>query len=284
MFWPAVLQKPAPVSMCRLAFIGNASVRACGGVDGLIANPLECDFDAANLVGEEVPAGCLGEDGTEKKEKKITKRDVQVWTGIRDGLKDKEGKRLWYGLEPGADYSFLAGPGSIPPPKYWIADFLRGDPDYNVSSIGQDELVDLFHESVDKFGPLWGTDDPDLGAFKARGGKILTWHGWADELVFPQGTLDYWRRVVDAQGGEEEVDEFYRVFMAPGLGHCGGGPGPQPPADPVAALVEWVENGKAPDTVAFSGNGMSRDVCKYPAQLKYKGKGDVTKAASWECV
>ncbi|KAI3323798.1 feruloyl esterase B [Xylariaceae sp. AK1471] len=282
MYWPIVLQRQSPESLgqCQLSFIGNASIEACdsldGATDGLIGNPLECKFNAASLVGTKVDC-----DGTTK----ITERDASVWNGIfRTGLTDKYGKRLWYGLQPGADAGILSiQPGFIIP-KLWIADFVLADPDYNLTKIGQDELVDLFYKSVSVFGPLWSTDDPDLSSFQTSGGKLLTWHGWADQLIPPESTLEYWHRVVDTLGGQEKVDEFYRVFMAPGVGHCYGGPGPQPPTDPVAPLVEWVENGNAPDTVTFSGNGQARNICKYPARLKYKGAGDVSEAASWECV
>jgi hypothetical protein len=281
MYWPIVLQRQGPQSLgqCQLSFIGNASIKACdtldGAADGLIGNPLECRFDAASLVGTEV--GCDG--GT-----KITKRDALIWNGIRAGLTDRRGKHLWYGLQPGADASILSiQPGFIIP-KLWIADFVLDDPNYDLTKISEDEFVDLFHKSVSAFGPLWNADDPDISAFQANGGKLLTWHGWADGLVPPESTLEYWHRVVDTLGGEKNVDEFYRVFMAPGVGHCSGGLGPQPPTDPVAPLVEWVENEKAPDTVLFSGNGQTRDVCKYPAQPKYKGAGDLSKAANWKCV
>lgn len=280
MYWPIVLQKQGvALGECQLSFIGNASIEACdmldGAADGLIGNPLECKFDAKSLVGTEVEC-----DGATN----ITERDAFLWNGIRNGVTDKDGRHLWYGLQPGTDASVLSIQPGFVVPKQWIADFLLGDPNYDFEKIGQEEYLDLFHKSVSVFGPLWSTDDPDISEFKARGGKLLIWHGWVDMLVPPESTLEYWHRVVDVLGGEKKVDEFYRVFMAPGVGHCFGGPGPQPPADPVAPLVEWVENGKAPVTIEFSGNGQARNVCKYPKQLKYKGRGDTSQAASWKCV
>lgn len=282
-YWPLTAQRQdgEPVPLCKLSAMGNASVAACdlldGAADGLISNPLKCYFDAQSTVGLEVQ--CDGNVTTT-----ITERDATVWNKIRAGFKDEDGNFLWYGLQPGADFMSLAVQPGFDVTRQWIADFVMNSPGLDVSDIKHDELVGIFHRSVSEFGSLWGTDNPDLSAFRERGGKILTWHGWADELVPPEGTLDYWQRVADLAGGEKEMDEFYRVFMAPGLGHCGGGPGPSIPLDSVAPLVEWVENGKAPETILFSGNGQSRNICKFPKELKHKGRGNVSDAASWECL
>ncbi|KAI1772953.1 tannase and feruloyl esterase [Hypoxylon cercidicola] len=282
-YWPLTVQNQGgePVPLCKLSAIGNASIDACdlldGAADGLISNPLKCEFDAKSMVGAAVQ--CDGNTTTT-----ITERDAVVWNKIRDGFKDERGNLLWYGLQPGTDYLHQAIQPGFRISIQWISDFLLRSPGLDVSNIKQEQLVDLFHQSVSEFGDSWGTDNPDLSAYHARGGKILTWHGWADDLISPLGTLDYWKRVADLAGGEKETDEFYRVFMAPGLGHCGGGPGPQIPTDNLAPLVEWVEEGKAPETMLFSGNGQSRNICKYPKELDYSGSGNVSDAASWGCV
>ncbi|KAI1132376.1 tannase and feruloyl esterase [Nemania abortiva] len=281
-YWPLTAQDEGgdPVSICKLGAIGNASIDACdlldGAADGLISNPLKCHFDAKSVVGTEVQ--CDGSTTT------ITERDAIVWTKIRDGFKDENGDFLWYGLQPGANYQVQAIQPGFLVSIQWIRDFLLQNPSLDVSHVNQTELVGLFHQSVSDFGGLWGTDNPDLSAFSARGGKILTWHGWADDIISPLGTLDYWQRVVDLAGGQEKTDDFYRVFMAPGLGHCGNGPGPQIPTDNLAPLVEWVEKGKAPESIFFSGNGQSRNICKFPKELQYSGSGNVSDAGSWECV
>ncbi|KAJ8107722.1 hypothetical protein ONZ43_g6643 [Nemania bipapillata] len=282
-YWPLTAQRQGgePVPLCKLGAMGNASISACdlldGAADGLISNPLKCGFDAKSVVGMEVQ--CDGNTITT-----ITERDAVVWNKIRNGFTDESGKFLWYGLQPGANYQNQATQSGFLISTQWIRDFLLRDPSLDVSNIKQGELVDLFNESVSEFGDLWGTDNPDLSAFRARGGKILTWHGWADDLISPLGTVDYWQRVVDLAGGEEKTDEFYRVFMAPGLGHCGNGPGPQIPTDNLAPLIEWVEKRNAPETILFSGNGQSRNICKFPKELKYSGSGNVSDAASWGCM
>lgn len=282
-YWPitAQIEDGEAVPMCKLNAITNASVNTCdsldGATDGLVSNPLKCKFDAKSVVGTEVQ--CDGNTTTT-----ITEHDAIAWNRIRDGFEDASGNLLWYGLEAGTNLQNLATPPGFLIARQWIADFLLQNPGLDFSNIKQDELVDLYHQSVAEFADLWGTDNPDLSAFSAKGGKILTWHGWADDLIPPVGTLDYWQRVVDLAGGEKETDEFYRVFMAPGLGHCGGGSGPQMPVDNLAPLVDWVEKGKAPETILFSGNGQSRNICKFPKELEYSGRGNVSDAASWKCV
>ncbi|KAI1325096.1 putative esterase [Xylariaceae sp. FL0255] len=281
-YWPIVAQNIAggDVPMCKFEAMGNASVAVCdsldGAKDGLISNPLICHFDATTMVGKEVPCG--------NSTAKITNEDATVWNSIRHGPAGEEGRSLWYGLQPGTDYNDQAARPGFEISLQVIADFLAGTPGLDITKMNQSQFVDYFDQSLSKLKAVWGTDNPDLSAFKARGGKLVTWHGWSDNLIAPQGTLDYWKRVVDTMGGEEEVDDFYRVFMAPGFAHCGGGPGPQLPTDNLAPVVEWLEKGIAPETFLFSGNGQSRALCKYPKELEYKGYGNVSDASSWKCV
>ena len=92
------------------------------------------------------------------------------------------------------------------------------------------------------------SDDPNLARFRARGGKVSMWHGFSDQLIVPDGTIDYYDRVSRRFGGYEHTQEFARLFMAPGVGHCGGGDGPQPQGL-FEAVVDWVEHGKAPEQI-----------------------------------
>jgi len=290
MYWPVVVQNsfaPKPLSDCLLNFITNASVKACdaadGARDGFLGNSEECYFDPATLVGTKV--SCMNGDGS-RTNTTITKAHARVWKGIREGLKDEHGKTLFYGLLPGANYTYEAVQPSFVIPKQWIADFLLRDPDYDFSQVGKEDLIKFLHQSVSEFDALWGTNEADISAFKERSGKIITYHGWSDQLIPPENTLGYWDRVVEKFGGDrKKVDDFYRVYMVPGLPHCLGGNGPQPNLlDTIGPLVDWVENGKAPSTIPFDGNGLSRNICKWPKQMKYKGSGDVAKAESWTCV
>jgi hypothetical protein len=147
----------------------------------------------------------------------------------------------------------------------------------------------LFGESVRQFNKIIGTDDPNLSGFRDAGGKLLTWQGQYDQLIPTQNIVDYRNRVDAVMGGNAKVDDFYRLFLLPGVQHCGGGPGLQP-VDPLSALVNWVEEGKAPATLATATTTSTgtvtatRNACAYPRIAQYIGYGDTTTAGSYRCV
>jgi hypothetical protein len=154
-----------------------------------------------------------------------------------------------------------------------------------------EEYFRILHLSRNQYASIIGTSDPDLSLFKARGGKLLTWHGLADQVIFPNGTHDYYKRVSDSV---DDVRDFFRIFEAPGVGHCSGGAGPQPFGE-LEALVRWVEHGIAPDELSAvnttlhgkaPGAGQSlptRKLCAWPKMQKYNGR-DPTVAESFDCV
>ena len=145
-----------------------------------------------------------------------------------------------------------------------------------------------FDRSTEQFGAVLATDNPDLTAFKARGGKIVMWHGWSDQLIYPGGSIDYYTRVQKTMGGPAKTSEFFRFFLAPGVAHCGGGPGPAPSGQ-FEAMVKWVEEGKAPDTLQAIRRDQtgtvvrSRPLCPYPASARYKGRDSTDETGSFEC-
>ena len=114
------------------------------------------------------------------------------------------------------------------------------------------------------------------------------WHGLSDQLIYPGGTIDYYTRVQQQMGGRAKAAEFIRLFLAPGVGHCGGGPGPAP-AGQFDAVVKWVEQGQAPDTLTAVRRDQagavirSRPLCQYPLVARYKGRGSTDEAGSFEC-
>ena len=130
-----------------------------------------------------------------------------------------------------------------------------------------------------------GSDNPNLTAFRNTGGKILTWQGWADQLIMPQGSTSYYENVANLMAGGDysQIRPWFRHFMAPGVGHCGGGSGPQP-QNLFQAVVNWVENGVAPDTITATGGGRTRPLCPYPTTQTYIGGGaDPNLASSFVC-
>jgi feruloyl esterase len=147
----------------------------------------------------------------------------------------------------------------------------------------------LFAQSVNEFSSVIATDNPDLSAFKKDGGKILLWHGLADELILPQGTINYYQRVQQAMGGAAATDTFARLFLAPGAQHCASAAGPAP-ADPLAAVATWVTKGQAPTsilaTVTDATTGvvtLSRPLCVYPETAYYLGHGSTSVASNFAC-
>ena len=146
--------------------------------------------------------------------------------------------------------------------------------------------------------------NPDLSAFKARGGKILMYSGWADPVGPPMDAVQYYQRVEDVMGGREKTESFFRLFMVPGMAHCRGGPGPNifgglstiaspqnkiyPEHDALSALMQWVEKGVAPDYIIAShltDNRVdrTRPLCPYPKVAHWNGKGSSDDAKNFAC-
>jgi hypothetical protein len=138
---------------------------------------------------------------------------------------------------------------------------------------------------TDTFGPL--------DTFKAHGGKLLTFVGGNDQFIYPRGVINYYREMASRYSRSnkpdfENLQRFYRLFRAPGVGHCGGGAGPSP-VDPFGALVKWVEKGVAPASLLASGGtaapatGRTRPLCPYPQHAIYDGSGSIDDAANFHC-
>ncbi|GAB1218257.1 hypothetical protein ATERTT37_007510 [Aspergillus terreus] len=279
-------------TLCIFEVFGNASIAACdeldGVMDGIISDPDACTFDPYSLVGTVVT--CDGVQST------ITQKMARVVQKIHQGPRTTDGKFLWYGLNYGTPYSGLDSTAVVDGTSVgvpfeisdtWIRYFIKRNPQYDTSKMSYAEYEAIFYKSIAMYESIIGTDDPDLSAFRDRGGKLLTWHGLADELIFPNGTIHYRERVEEVMGGSSTVDDFYRLFIAPGVEHCGGGVGPVP-VDPLGALVAWVEDGQAPRTILAQsmrddGTTVSRNLCPYPLVSKYNGHGDPDQAESYTC-
>jgi hypothetical protein len=277
--WPQVVMNEAGnyPTQCELEAFNTAAVTACDGLDKvtdrIISSPAKCDYNPYRLVGTTVL--CEGLPVT------ISAADAAVVAKIW------RGPGVWSGLPKGTPFWGLAnttpdGTAGIP---FAISDnyikyFLLRDPTFDTSTLTYRDWYRLYGQSQREYAETVDTSDPNLTAFRAAGGKMITWHGEADELIFPAGTTDYWRRVDPATPGRTE--DFYRVFMAPGVGHCRGGLGPVP-TDPLAAVVAWVEQGKAPETLPAQTGTSTRNLCRYPLVSRYNGTGDPNNATSYRC-
>jgi len=129
--------------------------------------------------------------------------------------------------------------------------------------------------------------NPDLSGFMHRGGKLIQYHGWSDPQIAPSSSVDYYTRVLETAEGAAKVQSSYRLFMVPGMLHCGGGDGTSS-FDMLSALQQWVENGKAPDRIdaARVRNGITdrtRPLCPYPQVAVYTGSGSTDEAANFSC-
>jgi len=263
-----------------------AAVEMCDAIDGVkdgvIEDPTRCRFDPKTLVGK--PAGDLGA---------FTDADADVIRKLWEGPRRIDGTLIWYGQSWGADMTALAATRGTPlqPQAFtfatdWIRYWLLQNPQYDANALTPQLFDRFWDQSVEQYGIVIGTDNPDLSPFGDRGGKIVLWHGWADQLITAQGTIDYYKRVLQQMGGADKTAQFLRFFLAPGIGHCGGGAGPMPSGQ-LDALVSWVEDGKAPVTLPASkpvASGIrTRILCQYPLVTKYKGTGSTDDAVNFAC-
>jgi feruloyl esterase len=135
-------------------------------------------------------------------------------------------------------------------------------------------------------GRVFNSTSADLSGFRARGGRLILWHGWADQAIPPTGTTTYYDALQDRMGGLRSVQQFARLFMAPSVNHCGGGVGPNQ-FDLVNPIVHWVEQGAAPSRIVATQLGAggtvvrTRPLFPYPEQARYAGSGSVDDAASF---
>lgn len=295
--WPQVVMEeegtfPSP---CELKFFTSSAIEQCdeldGIKDGVITDPDSCNFDPYRLVGKQIKC----DEGSVT----ISESTARVVQKILQGPVTSSGAPLWYGLNTGAPLDSLANTNvtngkRVGLPLFvndnWIKYFLAKNPTYNTSNISYETFQALFDQSKAEYDDIIGTDNPDLSGFRNTGGKLIIWHGLADQLIFPKGTIDYRKRVERLMGSSSKVDEFFRLFLAPGVDHCGGGTTVGAvPNDVLKALVTWVEDKKAPDTLPATlsntpqGQKVERVLCPYPQVSKYIG-GDKSSAKSFRCV
>jgi len=281
----------------KLPAIQAAALAACdkndGVEDGVIENPSSCKFDPGTLL-------CSGAEN----EKCLTEAQVKALRKLYDGLRDAKGKLLYPGYSPGgeADQSGW-GPwitGGTPEKSLLFAfgtgfykNFVFSDPAWDYKKFTDAD----FKTAAAKMAAIMNSNDPDLRRFKERGGKLILYHGWCDAAIPAEAAIDYYQSVQKKMGAKK-TSEFVRLFMVPGMQHCGAGAGPNSfgqfgvaqgdaRSNIGAALEKWVEQGTAPEEIVASKNAngktRTRPLCVYPKTAKYKGTGSTDEAANFEC-
>ena len=277
----AMLRDPSRiVPPNKVTLLANAVLAACDETDGvkdnIVSHPRSCRFDPSTLV-------CKGADAADC----LTAAQADAARGAYAPVTTRDGSLVYPGHSPGFESAWrIPVPGAMMNPLF--ADMPRyvgrQDANWDVMSFDLDTDLAL---AVKNAGFIEASD-PDLSRFKARGGKLLLYHGWADPGPAPENTINYQSAVIKTLGGGTQ-DDWLRLFLMPGVGHCGGGVGPDE-ADFLGALERWRDAGIAPDRiVATRGAGrggqspMSRPLCAHPQVAKYIGKGSTDDATSFVC-
>ena len=242
--------------------------------DGFLSDPRRCSFDPSSLL-------CASGDSADC----LTAKQVETAKTIYGPVKDpKTGKTIFPGLAKGSELAWSPAIGGPEPFAITYDHFkyvVHQDPNWDWRNFDLSRDTALADEKDKDIGAT----SPDLKAFKARGGKLLLWHGWIDQLIAPENSIDYFNSVLAAMGPKQ--DEWLRLFMAPGMLHCRGGPGPDQ-FNAIGVLERWVEEGVAPAQITayhVTNNSvdMTRPLCPYPQVAEYKGAGSTNDAANFTC-
>jgi hypothetical protein len=264
----------AIVTSAQLPRLHAAVLAGCdaldGTADGVIEDPRACRFDPATLAcsAGEAPDQCL------------TDAQVNSVRRFYEGARDAQGRRLvlggpmpgselaWEGVfvpRPGTEtiFSKVIVEGSVPA-LYYDPPLAKG---WSVGDLAFDKAtLDSY-----RLRGLYDATDPDLSGYERRGGKLLMWHGWSDPHISPLNSIAYYDAVVE-QMGRQRTQGFVRLFLVPGLYHCGGGEGATE-FDVVGALMDWVERQQAPAVLDVHGGGTHRPVYAYPDGAKRTAQG-----------
>ena len=272
---PSRLVPPAKVTL-----FANAVVAACDANDGvkdnIVSEPRMCKFDPSVLLCKDGDApDCL------------TRAQVENAKSAYLPVTTSKGEFVYPGRSPGFESGWrIPTPGQQLNPLFGDMPRYVGRQDANWDVLSFDLETDL--ALALKNGGVVEASDPDLTKFKARGGKLLLYHGWADPGPAPENTINYVEAVKGKLGPKQ--DDWMRLFLLPGVGHCGGGVGPDQ-ADFLGAMERWRESGIAPDQIlATRGAGrggqapMSRPLCPFPQVSRYTGTGTTDEAANFRCV
>ena len=260
----------------KLAVLNTAVLAACdaldGVKDGLLNNPRTCKFDPSVLLCKGADAaGCL------------TSAQLETVKAMYAPAKKKNGELIYPGLpfggETGWTRLYATEPMAVPLGSYRF--MLHQDPSWDWRKFDLETDV----AAADEKAAYLNAVSPDLKAFRDRGGKLLMYHGWNDQLITAENSINYYNSVQKQLGGKQ--DSWYRLFMVPGMQHCGGGPGPNQ-FNLMGVMERWRESGAAPAQIAAShvaNNRVdrTRPLCAYPQIAVYSGTGSTNDAANFSC-
>jgi feruloyl esterase len=298
--WNQKALSEAPVTAEKMNLVAERVMAKCDSIDGLkdglIDDPRKCDFNPAL----DVPICSEGKDSQDC----LTAAQATAIAKVYSGPMIK-GKSIFPGFMPGSEAImpslFGGGSGSgwmnvivSAQPGFKPADFSLAEdtmrylvhkppkPDYDCSTFDFDRDIQM----LDEWGKLADAKDPDLSKFRKRDGKLLMTYGWSDAILQPMVGVKYYEEAV-AENGPDTTD-FFRLFMIPGMAHCGGGVCPDQ-HDPMTAIINWVEKGKAPEMIPAKQvvNGeviRTRPLCPYPKVARYSGQGSIEDAANFQCM
>jgi feruloyl esterase len=294
----AALKDPSALTEKSSAILNQAVVKACdkldGVEDGLISDPRRCQFDPATLLCKADAQDCL------------TQVQIDAASRIYQGAHKSDGTAIFQGFPRGSERDWWRMfAGETPGGSSWHFWRYSVFQDPNFKNVDFDFDRDTDRGLSARHAGMTVADiynvKPDLSAYRARGGKLIIYHGWADNQVTPFATLDFYSHIT-AREGQAGTDGFLRLFMMPGLGHCQGGPGAgniggaspalshDPEHDVVAALDQWVLRRQAPGMLiaahldADKKTDLTRPLCAYPREARYSGSGDIKDARNFTCM
>lgn len=291
--WNAQALAAAPIPHANLLLLADRIYARCdekdGLKDGLIDDPRRCDFDPTRDLPRcsetSISAQCF------------TEPQIHALTRIYRGV-ESDGRRIFPGWPLGAEVAASDGRSGWSP---WIVrdggvSISRGMAESffrYMAFVEKDAKRDLMTIDFEKdparlqwLRPIVDATDPDLSRYQNRGGRLLMYYGWADPALNAQTGIDYYEAVARKLG--PGTDAFFRLFLVPGMFHCAGGVGTDS-FDALGTLMEWVEGGKAPESIRASrlvdGKPVrTRPLCPYPQVARYQGSGSIDDAASFRCV
>ena len=245
--------------------------------DGLLADPRQCAWDPKSIQCKpgQSSAECL------------SPAQVEALHSVYRGVVLPSGRRASWPLAKGGETGwpvFLQTSPDKPDATNGggmgsLGKIITGDNSFSIETFKASRDISRIRDS--DFARQYEAGDPRIAAYLKRGGKLLLWHGWSDPGPSPVGTIDYFQKVREANPSSGQST---RLFLLPGVSHCGGGPGPDR-MDLLSAIDSWSSTGHAPALmVATKANSkLSRPICPYPALAAYKGQGDVNEASSYIC-